>query len=109
MGPASPLYCEYLPPWVLRKEVQTILSNDGIEALCSPSFRTSSQSSAVIFWNLIQVFRYRWMDGWAGIKSDLTNCMYVSMFFVCMFIEQKWSVSHNCNFTCMYMQYAYDV
>lgn len=39
MGPGSPLWCEYLSPWVLRKEVQNILLTDGIEALTAPEVR----------------------------------------------------------------------
>ena len=84
MGPGTPLWCEYLSPWVMRKEVQTILLNDGIESLISPGvslsgsgiivvlselnnltcfafntwqFRKTSQASATIFWNLILWFR----------------------------------------------------
>ena len=52
-GPGTPLWCEYLSPWVLRKEVQTILLNDGIESLLSPQFRKAHTASSTIWWNLI--------------------------------------------------------
>ena len=55
-GPGTPLWCEYLSPWVLRKKVETILLNDGIESLVSPQFRRSSPASATIFWNLVVWF-----------------------------------------------------
>lgn len=78
----EPLWCEYLPPWVLRKEFETVLAAFGVHYLCSPRFRLglgpeapdgtaaagagsspSGQGSAArpadrtIFWNLILHFR----------------------------------------------------
>ncbi|CAM9863570.1 unnamed protein product, partial [Ectocarpus fasciculatus] len=38
-GPGTPLWCEYLPPWVLRKEFHTILSAYGVQYVCSERFR----------------------------------------------------------------------
>lgn len=35
----TPLWCEYLPPWVLRKEFHTILAAYGVQYLCSERFR----------------------------------------------------------------------
>lgn len=52
-GQGTPLWCEYLSPWVLRKEVQTILLNDGIESLTSPQFRRAHTASSTIWWNLV--------------------------------------------------------
>eukprot|EP01035_Chromulina_nebulosa_P020331 gene20331-26391_t len=51
------LWCELLSPWTLRKEVITILLQDGIEVLLSRQFRDMSIQRAVVFWNLIVVFR----------------------------------------------------
>lgn len=56
-GPGTPLWCEYLSPWVLRKEIQTILLNDGIDSILSAAFRKSSAASSTIFWNLILWYR----------------------------------------------------
>lgn len=58
MGPGSPLWCEYLSPWVLRKEIQNIIVTDGIETLIAPEFRTASPASATIFWNLVLWLHY---------------------------------------------------
>lgn len=33
------MWCEYLPPWVLRKEFHTILAAYGVQYLCSDRFR----------------------------------------------------------------------
>ncbi|CAM9142204.1 unnamed protein product [Chrysoparadoxa australica] len=40
-GVGTTLYPEYLPPWVLRKEVHNIIMSYGIEYLCSDEFRLS--------------------------------------------------------------------
>jgi len=56
-GKGSPLFCEYLSPWVLRKEIQNIVLSDGAEILLSPDFSKKNQTCATIFWNLIVHFR----------------------------------------------------
>jgi hypothetical protein len=56
-GPRTDLWCEFLPPWVLRKEMSTTIQAYGIEFLCSPGFRTSSATSGTIFWNIVQQLR----------------------------------------------------
>ena len=57
-GPGTPLYCEWLSPWALQKEVSRVLAEDGVAALCSPAFRGSGASaSATVFWNLVVYFR----------------------------------------------------
>jgi hypothetical protein len=52
-GPNTPLFCEFLSPWVLLKEVQTVLKMHGIESIQSPTFRTKCPT---IFWNLVVYF-----------------------------------------------------
>ena len=64
-GPGSILWCEFLSPWVLRKEVFSVLFVDGVEALLSDqavnrdSSKQSFSHNAVIFWNMIIAFRLR--------------------------------------------------
>lgn len=58
-GPGTPLWCELLSPWTLRKEVFNVLFDDGIETLLDKEFRTSSAHHAVVFWNAIIAFRLR--------------------------------------------------
>jgi hypothetical protein len=59
-GPGTPLWCELLSPWTLRKEMFTMLFTEGIEFLMSNEFRVakpqqsqSQQQHAVLFWNAI--------------------------------------------------------
>lgn len=60
-GKNTPLYCEFLSPWVLRKELESILSTpDGIENMLKPKWRRNADINATIWWNLILTFsRYR--------------------------------------------------
>ena len=56
-GRGSSLWCELLSPWVLRKEVNNVIFQDGIETLLSPSFRAPMSQGAAIFWSMIVTFR----------------------------------------------------
>jgi hypothetical protein len=60
-GPASPLMCERLSPWVLQKEIRTVMSDrEGIENLLSPEWRGQEYKNAVLWWNLVlSCMRYR--------------------------------------------------
>jgi len=60
-GPASPLVCERLSPWVLQKEIRSVMSDKrGIENISSPSWRESEYKNAVLWWNLVlSCMRYR--------------------------------------------------
>eukprot|EP00548_Thalassiothrix_antarctica_P003311 CAMPEP_0194133470 /NCGR_PEP_ID=MMETSP0152-20130528/3629_1 /TAXON_ID=1049557 /ORGANISM="Thalassiothrix antarctica, Strain L6-D1" /LENGTH=1277 /DNA_ID=CAMNT_0038828789 /DNA_START=79 /DNA_END=3909 /DNA_ORIENTATION=+ len=49
-GPASPLMCERLSPWVLQKEIRTVMADrGGIEHLLSPDWRESENKNAVLW------------------------------------------------------------
>lgn len=60
-GAASPLMCERLSPWVLQKEIRTVMADrEGIENLLSPHWRESENKNAVLWWNLVlSCMRYR--------------------------------------------------
>lgn len=60
-GLSTPLYCEYLSPWVLRKELEHILNDQGgVQAMLSPAWRSGTGIHATLWWNLIVAFnRYR--------------------------------------------------
>lgn len=60
-GASSPLMCERLSPWVLQKEIRSVMSDrEGIENLISPSWRDSEYKNAVLWWNLVlSCMRYR--------------------------------------------------
>eukprot|EP00535_Pseudo-nitzschia_heimii_P002687 CAMPEP_0197181710 /NCGR_PEP_ID=MMETSP1423-20130617/5910_1 /TAXON_ID=476441 /ORGANISM="Pseudo-nitzschia heimii, Strain UNC1101" /LENGTH=1322 /DNA_ID=CAMNT_0042632007 /DNA_START=258 /DNA_END=4223 /DNA_ORIENTATION=+ len=49
-GPGTPLYCEFLSPWVLRKELGHIVGNsEGIHQLLDPSWRSGNDVKATIW------------------------------------------------------------
>ena len=53
-GPQTPLYCEFLSPWVLRKEFQKIIKAEGgIDRLLDPEWRNGTDIRATLFWNLM--------------------------------------------------------
>ena len=60
-GPGTPLFCAFLSPWVLRKELGHIIGLDNsIDQILDPSWRSGRDVNAAIWWNLIVMFkRYR--------------------------------------------------
>ncbi len=60
-GPSSALMCERLSPWVLQKEIRSVMSDrEGIENLLSPTWRSEEYKNAVLWWNLVlSAMRYR--------------------------------------------------
>lgn len=60
-GPASPLMCERLSPWVLQKEIRSVMNEpEGIENLLSPEWREKAYKNGVLWWNLVlSCMRYR--------------------------------------------------
>ena len=60
-GPSTPLYCEMLSPWVLRKELENVVHGaDGIQGMLDPEWRSGTDIRATLWWNLIVSFdRYR--------------------------------------------------
>lgn len=60
-GPSSPLMCERLSPWVLQKEIRSVMSDrEGIENLLSPEWREVEYKNGVLWWNLVlSCMRYR--------------------------------------------------
>jgi hypothetical protein len=57
-GLKTPLYCEFLSPWVLRKELQKIIKGEtGIEGMLRPEWRSGADIRATLYWNLIVLCR----------------------------------------------------
>ena len=58
-GPGTLLWCELLSPWVLQKEVMSVIEEYGIKKIVSNDFKIgkSNPQFAVLFWNLIVSFR----------------------------------------------------
>jgi pentatricopeptide repeat protein len=57
-GLGTPLFCELLSPWVLRKELNHIISaEDGIDIILNPDWRSGRDINATLWWNLIVMFK----------------------------------------------------
>jgi DNA-directed RNA polymerase subunit RPC12/RpoP len=57
-GPGTPLYCEFLSPWVLRKELNHIITGDGgIDLILDPEWRSGTDVRATLWWNMIAMFK----------------------------------------------------
>ena len=59
-GTQTPLYCEFLSPWVLRKEFHYIIKEQnefdgesGIDKILNPAWRSGTDICSTLFWNLI--------------------------------------------------------
>ncbi len=58
-GVGTPLYCEFLSPWVLRRELSHVIESErGIDLLLDPEWRKGTQVGATIWWNLIALFKH---------------------------------------------------
>ena len=72
-GTGTPLYCDYLSPWVLLQEIRSLISapvggkvadilgvdsNDwiGIDGIIDPKFREGNGINATLWWNMIVTF-----------------------------------------------------
>lgn len=60
-GSGTPLFCEFLSPWVLRKELNNFISvEDGIDVILDPQWRAGTGIKATLWWNMIAMLkRYR--------------------------------------------------
>lgn len=57
-GFGTALCCEFLSPWVLRKELSHAIDDkSGIDIILDPEWRSGADVRATIWWNLIVMFR----------------------------------------------------
>lgn len=57
-GKGTPLYCELLSPWVLRKELEFVIRGvGGVEEMLNPEWRSGTDVRASLWWNLVVHFR----------------------------------------------------
>lgn len=57
-GLGTPLYCEYLSPWVLRKELDAVAkAKGGIEEMIKPEWRSGTDIHSTLWWNLVVLCR----------------------------------------------------
>ena len=57
-GKSTPLYCEFISPWILQRELHGIIQQEpnGACAILDPDWRHKSDLNAAIYWNLIVTF-----------------------------------------------------
>lgn len=81
-GLGSLLWCEFLSPWTLQKEVLNIIESNGIAFIISSGFRESAPSYSsqysTIFWNLMVYFRYYGLPYAFLITSKLNLALLMS-------------------------------
>ena len=57
-GHGTPLYCEFLSPWVLRKELGHLITSErGVDVILDPQWRSGTDIKATIWWNLVAMFQ----------------------------------------------------
>lgn len=57
-GQGTPLYCDHLSPWVLLREIRSVIAaTGGVESILDETFRTGSDISATLWWNMVVTFR----------------------------------------------------
>lgn len=57
-GLGTPLYCEHLSPWVLRKELDAVAKGSGgIEAMTKPEWRSGTDIRSTLWWNMVVLCR----------------------------------------------------
>lgn len=57
-GPGTPLYCDFLSPWVVQREMY--LATDGFEnfdSVLKPEWRSENDFRAKLWWNIIVLFK----------------------------------------------------
>jgi len=76
-GPATPLHCEFLSPWVLRKELQTFVKgrNSDIDDVLKPEWREGNGLSTTLFWNILVLFRRHRLPFAFLLQGHFTNHM----------------------------------
>lgn len=91
-GPHTPLYCEYLSPWVLRKEFHHVIKignrnaagsattgvsdpplHSGIDKILNPAWRSGTDIRATLFWNLIVCCRRYRLPFTFLLQGNFTN------------------------------------
>lgn len=56
-GKGSTLYCDYLSPWVMLREIRSVIrESGGIESILDEKFRSGTDIRATLWWNMIVTF-----------------------------------------------------
>mmetsp|Transcript_13034 Transcript_13034/g.20125 ORF Transcript_13034/g.20125 Transcript_13034/m.20125 type:complete len:513 (-) Transcript_13034:64-1602(-) len=57
-GRGSTLYCDYLSPWVMLREIRSVITaSGGVESILDEKFRNNTDIRATLWWNMIVTFK----------------------------------------------------
>jgi len=58
-GSGTPLYCDHFSPWVLLREIRSIMTatGGGVDQILAEEFRSGTDISAMLWWNMLVTFR----------------------------------------------------
>ena len=57
-GKGTPLYCDHLSPWVVLREIRSVISaTGGIQSILDEKFRSGPDISATLWWNTLCILR----------------------------------------------------
>ena len=57
-GKGTPLYCDHLSPWVVLREIRSVISaTGGIQSILDEKFRSGPDISATLWWNALCILR----------------------------------------------------
>jgi len=57
-GRCTPLYCDQLSPWVLLREIRSVIAaTGGVDTILEEKFRKGPDISATLWWNMVVTFR----------------------------------------------------
>jgi hypothetical protein len=58
-GRGTPLYCDHFSPWVLLREIHSIMTatGGGVDQILAEEFRSGTDISATLWWNMVLTFR----------------------------------------------------
>jgi hypothetical protein len=58
-GRGTPLYCDHFSPWVLLREIRSIMTANGggVDQILAEEFRSGTDISATLWWNMVVTFR----------------------------------------------------
>ena len=57
-GKGTPLYCDHLSPWVVLREIRSVISaTGGIQSILEEKFRCGPDISATLWWNTLCILR----------------------------------------------------
>ncbi|EJK49963.1 hypothetical protein THAOC_31108 [Thalassiosira oceanica] len=57
-GKGTPLYCDLLSPWVLLREIRSVITaSGGVDSILDEKFRNGKDIRATLWWNMVVLFK----------------------------------------------------